>query len=94
MKFNGTGIVGWFMAAVPTIYNGEQEYFWAWVVEDLLDAYGAIITAREPEIVRVVGADEECDRRIYRTASGPGLAPSLFRGRYNVHILWKGPLNP
>jgi len=88
------GIAGWRLAAVPDVEEGAQGYFWAWVVEDALDAYGGIVTAREPEVVRVTGAIEACDRRIYRTASGPGLSPASFRGMNRVLVLWRGPLTP
>lgn len=94
MKFDGTRIAGWFAAPVPLVPEGEQEYFWAWVCDDQLDTKGHVITNREPEIVRVTGADEDCDRRIYRTASGPGLDLSGFRGRPTNVIMWKGPLDP
>lgn len=87
-------MAGWFLASVPAVQDGEQEYFWAFVAEDALDAYGGIVVAREPEIVRVTGAAEACDRRIYRTAPGSGLDPESFRGGNSVQVLWKGPLKP
>lgn len=85
----------WFEAEVPCVMEGEQAYFWAWIVEaEYLDVHGDLVTAREPEIVRVVGADEECDREIYRAAKGGALDPSSFRGSRHTAVLWKGPVRP
>jgi len=83
---------GWFEAPHPEVDEGTQGYFWAWVVHDRLDYDEEIVTAREPEIVRVY-RDMDSEPVICRTTPGNGLDPSSYRGVPGNVVLWKGPLH-
>jgi hypothetical protein len=78
----------WFIARVPEVGPGVQAYYWAWV------ARNDFAPVREPEIVLVEGAKEECDRRIFSPKRNGGADPGSFKSLPENVVLWKGPLNP
>lgn len=95
-EYTGTP-AGWMRMDVPEVDKGMVGYYWVWRISTYADSYGNPITEYEPEIVRIHGAEELCDRRIevfgekgsHRSLNSPGMK----MGSRRYIVLWKGPLN-
>lgn len=90
---------GWMKIDVPEVDEGMTGWYWVWVISKYADYYGNPITEREPEIVRIEGAETIDQRRIHLTGQRSSRTYSDFNppgrkiGSRDKIVLWKGPLN-